>query len=200
MSTTRAIEIKARVTNAPQNSMAKVDAIIAEHSDQSLEELVAARKINADQRAQALKKPALQASLTQLEEQVAQYKKIDSDHQTRLTSERDALTTSHKSEIEQLRESLKKEQQAESRTTLRAKLLVFSQFLRAAAAKRVVEEEADTDESRAFEGALLLVYGGDDKAVDAAENLIEGADEAVPSVDGVPLSVKCENICSFTSL
>lgn len=172
--------------------MTKVDSIIAENPNASLDELVAARKINADQKAQALKKPSLQASLAQLEEQLAQVKKIDSEYQTQLSSERESLTTSHKSELDQLRQSLKKEAESEARATLRRKLLVFSQFLRAAAAKRVVEEDADTEESKAFEGALLLVYGGDDRAVDAAESLIEGADEAVPSVDGQPLSVKCE--------
>ena len=179
------------VLTLAQNSMAKVDSIISEFPDLSLEDLVKTKKINADQRAQALKKPALQASLNQLEEQITQYKKIDTEYQTRMQTERDTITTSHKSEIEQLRQTLKKEAEAEARTTLRQKLLIFSQFLGAAAAKRVVEEEAETEESKAFEGALLLVYGGDEKAVDAAENLIEGSDEAVPSVEGQPLSVTC---------
>ena len=185
------LSVKSEVLIYLQNSMAKVDQIIAEHPDLSLNDLVITKKINADQRAQAQKRPALQASLSQLEEQVTQYKKIDTEYQTRMASDRDTLTASHKSEVEQLRASLKKEAEAEARTTLRKNLLIFSQFLRAAAAKRVMEEDANTEESKAFEGALLLVYGGDDKAVEAAENLIEGADEAVPSVEGQPLSVKC---------
>lgn len=171
--------------------MIKVDSILAENPNATLDELVASRKINQDQKQQALKRPALQASLAQLEEQLTQYKKIDSEYQTRLTGERETLTTSHKAELERVKEEAKKEAEAETRTALRKKLLIFSQFLRAAAAKRVIEEEADTEESKAFEGALLLVYGGDEKAVDAAENVIEGADEAVPSTEGQPLSIKC---------
>lgn len=178
--------------------MQKLDQILIENPNTSLDDLVASRKINNDQKAQALKKPALQASLTQLEEQIAQYKKVDAEYQARMASERESLTSSHKAEVESLKEQLKKDAEAESKGTLRKKLLVFSQFLRAAAAKRVIEEEADTEESKAFEGALLLVYGGDDKAVDAAVNLIEGADEAVPSVEGTLLSVKCRDALAYT--
>ena len=172
--------------------MSKVDAILAADPNTSLDDLLAARKINADQKAQALKKPELQKALAQLEEQVAQYKKVDAEYQSRLSSERDTLTKSHNTEIEQLKLSVKKETEEQARSELRKKLLTFSQFLRAAAAKRLVEEEANTDESKAFEGALLLVYGGDDKAVEAAQAIIDGAEEAVPSVEGQPLSVNCE--------
>jgi len=172
--------------------MSKLDAILAENQGVSLDDLVASRKINNDQREQATRKPALLASLAQLEEQIVQYKKIDADYQSRMTSERDSLTSSHKSEIESLKAQLQQEAEEKTKVELRKKLLTFSQFLRAAAAKRVIEDEVDTEESRAFEGVLLLVYGGDEKAVDAAEKLIEGADDAVPSVEGTLLSVKCE--------
>lgn len=172
--------------------MTKLDQIIADHPDLSLDDLLNTKKINADQKAQALKKPSLKASLTQLEEQITQYKKIDADYQTRMSTEKESLTGSHKKELERLRASLKQEAEEEAKTSFRKKLLTFTQFLRAAAAQRIKEEEADTEESKAFEGALLLVYGGDDKAVEAAENLIEGKDEAVPSVEGLPLSVTCK--------
>lgn len=175
-----------------QNSMAKLDAIIAENQNVSLDQLLASKKINADQRAQASKKPQLQAQLAQLEEQLTQYKKIDAEYQARLDTERESLQSTHKTELDRLRQSLKEEAEKEAKVTLRKNLLLFSQFLRAAAAKRVVEEEADTEESKAFEGALLLVYGGDDKAVKAAENLINGSSETVPSVEGQSLSVTCE--------
>ena len=49
--------------------MQKVDSIIAENPGVSLDDLVASRKINNDQKAQALKKPVLQVQLAQLEEQ-----------------------------------------------------------------------------------------------------------------------------------
>jgi len=173
--------------------MSKVDAILAENPNASLEELVSSRKINADQKAQAQKKPGFQATLKELEEQITQYKKVDADYQSRMTTQRETLTRGHKSELEELKQQLKKDAEAESAKTLQGKLLVFSQFLRAAAAKRSIEDEADTEESRAFEGALLLVYGGDDTAVKTAENLINGSDEAVPSVEGQPTTVKCKD-------
>lgn len=181
-------------TDSLQSAMSKVDAILAENPNATLEELVSSRKINADQKAQAQKKPGFQATLKDLEEQIAQYKKVDTDYQSRMASQRETLSSGHKSEIEALKQQLKKEAEAESAKTLREKLLVFSQFLRAAAAKRSIEDEVDTEESRAFEGALLLVYGGDDTAVKTAESLIEGSDEAVPSVEGQPTTVKCKSL------
>ncbi|KAI5245770.1 hypothetical protein E4T47_03607 [Aureobasidium subglaciale] len=183
-----------RNVNKKLNSMTKLDSILAENPGKSLDELLASRKINADQKAQASKKPALQAQLAQLEEQISQYKKVDADYQSRMSAQHSHLTSTHQSEIEKLKASLKEEHETELKSALRQKLLTFSQFLRAAAAKRVIEEEADTDESKAFEGALLLVYGGDDKAVDAALSLIEGSDEQVPSVEGELLSVKYSQI------
>ena len=176
----------------PQNSMSKLDAILAQDPNTSLDDLLAARKINADQKAQAMKKPQLQASLAQLEEQLSLYKKVDAEHQSRLSQERDDLTKTHQGEIEELKKNSKTEAEAGASSGLRKKLLTFSQFLRAAAAKRLVEEETDTEESKAFEGALLLVYGGDEKAVDAAQAIIDGSDEAVPSVEGQALSVNCK--------
>ncbi|GAB7352983.1 hypothetical protein MBLNU459_g3549t1 [Dothideomycetes sp. NU459] len=189
-------ELQKNVRNVTKklSAMSKLDAILAENPNVSLDELVASRKINADQKAQAQKKPGLQSSLKDLEEQITQYKKVDAEYQSRLTSQRDTLAQGHKSEIEELKQQLKKEAEAEGAKALREKLLVFSQFLRAAAAKRAIEDEADTEESRAFEGALLLVYGGDDTAVKTAENLIDGSDEVVLSVEGQPTTVKYSQI------
>ena len=103
-----------------------------------------------------------------------------------------SLDDNDQQELDQVKESMTLDGVTTSAAELRKKLLVLSQFLRCAAAKRTVEEEADTEERRAFEGALLLVYGGDQKAVETAVNLIEGSEELVPSIEGVPLSVKCE--------
>lgn len=172
--------------------MTKLDSILAQNPDKSLDELLASRTINADQKAQAQKKPALQSQLAQLEEQIAQYKKVDADYQSRLSSQHSQLTSTHQSEIEKLKASLHDEYEAKLQSTVREKLLVFSQFLRAAAGKRASEEDADSDETQAFEGALLLVYGGDDKAVDAAMSLIDGSDEQIPSVEGQLLPVNCK--------
>lgn len=127
-----------------------------------------------------------------MEEQLAQYRKVDGEYQTRLSAEKQAFEDKFAGELATATAAAKKEAEANTKQVVKQKLLLFSQFLRAAAAKRVIEEEADTEESKAFEGALLLVYGGDDKAVQAAENIVDGSEEYVPSVEGQPLSIKCK--------
>lgn len=136
----------------------KVDSVIAANPTSSLDELVAQRKINTDQKAAAQKKPQLQAQLVQLEEQITNYRKFDADFQTQLSKQKDDLTRQHTSALKKARDEWEVEGTTAGTAELRRNLLVFSQFLRCAAAKRNVEEEADTEESRAFEGALLLVY------------------------------------------
>ena len=70
-------------------------------------------------------------------------------------------------------------------------LLVLSKFLRAAAAKRQGGDET-SPENRAFEGALLLVYGGEASAVIAMESLISGSEEKVPTVESTPSEFSCK--------
>lgn len=65
-------------------------------------------------------------------------------------------------------------------------LRVITHFLHAAASKRQ-SEEADTDEGRAFEGALLLVYQGNEASLTALKNLVYGTDDKVPDVQGETL-------------
>ncbi|KAI9795945.1 MAG: hypothetical protein M1833_006593 [Piccolia ochrophora] len=169
-----------RNVNKKINATAKVDAIIAENSDKSLDELVAERKINNDQKASALKKPALLASLSQLEEQVAQYKKFDEDYQARLNNERDSLRKSHDEDVANAVAKAKEESRADALKEERRHTLLLSRFLRLAAAKRQESDgQPDTAEKRALEGLLLLVYGGDDGAVQAVEKLIRGVEEPV---------------------
>lgn len=180
-----------RNINKKLASMHKTDGIIAEHPNVSLDELVAQRKLNADQKAAALKKPQLQAQLSQLEEQVQQYRKFDAEYQGALQKQKDELQTKHAEELERAKAEAGKEAREAAESQLKNKLLVFSQFLRAAAAKRSEEDNVESEESRAFEGVLLLVYGGDQKAVDSAVKIIDGSDEKVPSIDGGPTSVSC---------
>lgn len=82
------------------------------------------------------------------------------------------------------------EAKAESQKQAKDNLLVLSKFLRAAAAKRQGGDETSA-ENRAFEGALLLVYGGEVSAVVAMEQLIAGSDEKVPTVDQVASEFTC---------
>lgn len=158
----------------------------------SLEELLSSRKINADQKVQAQKKPSLQASLVQQEEQIVQFKKFDEDYQKHLATEKAGLQTSHQKELEQVRDITISEATAGSKKEAKENLLVLSKFLRAAAAKRQGGDETSA-ENRAFEGALLLIYGGETSAVEAMEKLIAGSDEKVPTVDQVPSEFTCKS-------
>lgn len=182
-----------RNINKKLSGMQKTDVVISENPGVSLDDLVAQRKINQDQKAAALKKPGLQAQLVDLEERIEHYRKFDADYQSKLIKQRDELTAAHQQETEKLRNDLRLESVSATTAELRKKLLTFSQFLRAAAAKRTVEEDADSEESKAFEGALLSVYGGDNKAVDAALSIIEGSSEQVIDINGYPLNFNCES-------
>lgn len=108
-----------------------------------------------------------------------------------LVKEKQLLQSNHAKELGELREILKAEAAAELQTTLKQKYLALSQFLRQAAAKRQ-EEGSDEKERQAFEGVLLLVYGGDAVAVEAIEKVVEGSDDIVNSVEDVPTGITCE--------
>ena len=132
----------------------------------------------------------MQASLVQFEEQLSQFKQFDEESQKRLAAEKSALETSHKEELDKAREASVAEAKAESQKESKDNLLILSKFLRAAAAKRQGGDE-NSPENRAFEGALLLVYGGETGAVTAMEKLISGSDELVPTVDQIPSEFTC---------
>ena len=174
-----------------QSATQKVDSIIAANPGVSLDDLLASKKINADQKAQAERKPGLQAQLAQYEEQYTNYKKYGDELEAKFAKEKEVLSKSHSSELETLRGTIKAEAALEQQKIVKEKLLTLSRFLRAAAARRQLEDD-DSDLTKAFEGALLQVYGGDAGAVMAAEKLIEGAEEGVPSTEGVVLSVTCK--------
>jgi hypothetical protein len=172
-----------------------VDSIIAENPEMTLDQLVSSRKINNDQKAQALKKPLLEVQRAQLEEQIATYKKIEAEFHDRAGKEQEELKAAHEKALEELRSQIKPQEElantAPQEESLRKSLLSLSRFLRAAAARRMTDEDED-DETKAFEGALLLFYGGDETAVDAMEKLINGAEEGVLSTDGSMLDVTCK--------
>ncbi|KAF2744314.1 hypothetical protein M011DRAFT_170515 [Sporormia fimetaria CBS 119925] len=177
-----------RNINKKLNLMQKVDAIIDANPGVSLDDLVASRKINNDQKASALKKPHLQAQLQQLEEQITQYRKFDQEYQDKIAKEKEILQRSHSEELEKLRDTLKAEAELQAKKVFRENTLTLSRFLRAAAARRQLEDQ-ESDLTKAFEGALLQVYGGDASAVSAVEKLIDGSSDHVPSTEGDDLSV-----------
>lgn len=169
--------------------------MIDQHKDKSLDELVSAKIINADQRAQRLKKPQLESQLTQLEEQLAQYKKVDEEYRSRAAADKASLEKSlsekyEKDKAEAVSE-IKDQAAADAEKTQHDGLLVLSQFLRLAAARRTEEADAGLDENMALEGVLLNVYTGDENAVSTMVKLIEGADEKTYSVTGEELETTC---------
>jgi hypothetical protein len=183
-----------------QNAMQKVDSIIKDNPGVSLDDLTASRKINADQKAQALKKPHLQAQLANFEEQLAIYKKLDAEYQGQLAKDMEALQTAHAEELEKVRAEAKADALNAANKQAKMRLLSFSRFLAAAANRRNIGEDS-SDEGRAFEGALLLVYGGDVNAVEAALKIIDGVNEKVTTVDGALVDVTCKfTYCSPFSL
>lgn len=71
-------------------------------------------------------------------------------------------------------------------------LLVLSQFLRLAAARRSEDADASLDENMALEGVLLNVYSGDENAVSTMLKLIQGSEEKTRSVSGDELQTTCK--------
>lgn len=171
-----------------------MDNIIAEHPGKSLDQLVAEKKINNDQKAQALKKPALQAQIAQIEEQITQYKQFVAHYEERLVGQKTSLEAAHKAEVDSARASALAELQESQRTAVRQQLLTLSQFLRAAASFRRAGD-AESVESQAFEGVLLQVYGGNQDAVESMLKLIKGTNDKVVGVDGQVLDVTCRFTC-----
>lgn len=161
----------------------------------TLDELVAARKINADQKAQILKKPALQASLVQLEEQIAQYEKFEQEYKVRSQAEKADFERTFKEQatkdLEDAVSAAKAEAAATALKDQESNLLVLSQFLRLAAARRADDPESVVEENVALEGVLVEIYNGDKSAVAAMTKLINGSEDATSSIGGDKLSVTC---------
>lgn len=120
------------------------------------------------------------------------YKQFDEDYQKRIIVEKSALEAVHREELEKVKEVTTAEALEQGKKQANESLLVLSKFLRAAAAKRQNGDEYSS-ENRAFEGALLLVYGGETGAVEAMEQLISGSDEKVPATDGKLSELTCES-------
>ncbi|KAI0901392.1 hypothetical protein F4806DRAFT_452112 [Annulohypoxylon nitens] len=175
--------VNKKITNA-----SKTDALIDQHKDKSLDQLVEEKIINADQRAQRLKKPQLESQLAQLEEQLAQYKKVDEDYRSRFAAEKASLEKSLSEKYEKEKadavDEIKKQAAADAKTIKHDSLLVLSQFLRLAAARRTEEADPNADENMALEGVLLNVYSGDENAVSTMIKLIEGSEETTFGVSG----------------
>jgi hypothetical protein len=172
-----------RNLNKKLTASAKADAVIAENPGKSLDDLVAARKLNTDQKAQIEKKPKIQEDIAKYEEQLSHYRAFASDFEERFAREKADLVKSHEAEVAQLKENLTPEEKDFTQSEeFDEALQVISYFLNTAASKR--GEDPESDEARAFEGALLLVYQGNETALTTLRNLITGADEKITDTEG----------------
>lgn len=162
---------------------------MAENPGKGIDELVADRKLNNDQRLQLQKKPQLQSQLAQLEEQLTQFRSFAQDLEERFNREKAGLIEAHEAEITQIKEDAEAKAKAKVQAQVpepkdfESGLKIVSDFLHAAASKRNLLDES-TDERRAFEGALLLVYQGNEASLSTLHNLIEGMDEKVLDTEG----------------
>ncbi|EJP67829.1 hypothetical protein BBAD15_g10597 [Beauveria bassiana D1-5] len=161
----------------------KTDSLLAEHKGKTLDELVAAKILNNDQKAQIIKKPNLQAQLALLEEQLAQYQRVHDQYA--------AQAAADKAEFEKTILKVKAEVAAEAKQAFEQSfqndLLLLSQFLRLAAYRREEGRDTESDQAQAIEGVLLAIYSGDSSAVAAMVKLLQGSDEKVISVPGETL-------------
>ncbi|CEJ79905.1 hypothetical protein VHEMI00118 [[Torrubiella] hemipterigena] len=162
------------------SNASKLDAVLKSHPGKSLDDLVASKVINGDQKAQILKKPTLQAQLAQFEEQVAQYQKIHDQYR--------AQAESDKASVDKAVAQARTEALAEANAAFEKKqhdgLMVVSQFLRLAAYRREEAADPESDETQAIEGVLLAIYAGDESAVSSLLKLVNGTDDKVISVPG----------------
>jgi len=90
--------------------------------------------------------------------------------------------------LEKAVEETKVEAQKETDEAARAKILTVVKFLRLAGHRRN-NKSGDEDEDEAIERVLVLVYGGDQSAVDACLKLANGSEEPVDS-----FQVSCKDI------
>ena len=181
-----------RNINKKIGNLVKIESIVAEHKGQDLDELVSAKVINADQKASLLKKPSLQSQLANFEEQLAQHKKVESDHRVRIAEAQKSLTEKAEKEKALAVAEAKAKAEAEADTSLRTNFLHLSQFLRLAAARRAEDVDSTADENLALEGVLLHIYSGDDNAVETMLKLVQGVEEQTTSTGGELLQTTCK--------
>lgn len=147
--------------------------------------------INNDQKAQILKKPALQTQLAQTEEQLAQYQKVDEQYRTQAAADKAESEKTLRQATQKASADAQADAKANFEKTQRSNLLLVSQFLRLAAYRREEATDPESDESQAIEGVLLAIYTGDDSAVNAMLKLVEGSNDQILSVPGEQLQTTC---------
>ena len=132
-----------------------------------------------------------------MEEQLAQHKKIEAEYRTKSATdkakvEKDLTERLEKEKADALVAATEKAA-ADIKKVQHDSLLVLTQFLRLAAARRSEDADATADENMALEGVLLNVYSGDESAVSTMLKLIEGSEEKTRSVSGDELQTSCKS-------
>ena len=166
--------------------------MIAEHKDKDLDQLVSLKIINADQKAQHLKKPGLLAQLAQLEDQLTQFKKVDQEYKTIIDAERVKLEGIFAQKLQEEKAAAVSDAKAGLKQELHDGLLVVSQFLRLAAARRQEDADQSLDENLALEGVLLAIYAGDESAVNTMLKLLGASEDKTTDVAGKTLETTCK--------
>lgn len=179
-----------------QSNASKTQSLIAENKDKSIDQLIAAKIINADQKRQVDNKPALEAELARYEEQLAQIQKIDDEWRATVASVKaeteKKLADKYEKEKAEAVAEVKSKAEAEATKALEDGFLVLSQFLRLAAHRRGEAADSTEDQDLALEGILLSVYGGDQSAVATMIRLYQGTDDTAISVAGELLQTTCK--------
>lgn len=183
------------LTTFCQSNASKTQALILENKDKSIDQLIAAKIINADQKRQVDNKPALEAELARCEEQLAQIQKLDDEWRSTansLKAETEKLFTEkfEKEKADAIAE-VKEQAEAELEKAVHDGFLVISQFLRLAAHRRQEASDSDEDGDKAVEGILSSLYGGDSAAVASMVKLYHGTDDTTTGVGGESLSITC---------
>ena len=112
-----------------------------------------------------------------------QYRTFGQQYEARFAEEKAALQTSHEAEITKVKLHTVEQTTLELAEKYDRDLLLFSQFLHAAAAKRQ-SDDADTPEGRAYEGVLLLAYQGNNTSLQILRKFVQGSSHQVPDTDG----------------
>ncbi|KAJ5350458.1 hypothetical protein N7541_008185 [Penicillium brevicompactum] len=182
-------ELQKTLRNATKklNASAKVDAILAEYPDKSLDQLIEEKKINSDQKAQHLRKATLQATAAQAEEQITHYKNFAAQYEERMVAKEAELTRSFADDLETVRANAIADATESAKKAERRRLHTLAKFLCSAAILRR-DGEVNT-ETQAFEAVLFQIYGGSQESVSNMLKVIDGIDEKIISDENTVLEV-----------
>ncbi|PWW74866.1 hypothetical protein C7212DRAFT_282581 [Tuber magnatum] len=171
------------ITKQLKKHAKKLDSIAKSEEkikDLSEEEKATTKIINVDERNKIVGKPITLAVYEGLRECYENLLKASELEDKRLEAER----VEAQAKLEKAVEEAKAEAREETDQAARAKILTVVKFLRLAGHRRN-NKSGDEDEDEAIERVLVLVYGGDESAVDACLNLANGSEEPV---DGFQVS------------